>query len=178
MASFLNPNNPQQPQPGVYGWFVRLPDGARCLYVGEAGKRPSAKEKGTLLRGVTELFRETFSTDSPGYQTLDTDFVVGTAIRFFEADYGPVFWEHLSNDPSEEERVVKEYRPLIQKAGVPQILPQLTVRMSELHYWKWPGSDFERCREKMREAEMRVCEELKKLLSNNPLQTDGAARRR
>ena len=177
MASFLNPNNPPQPQKGVYGWFITLSEGARCLYIGAAGKRRSAKEKGTLLRGVTELFRETFSTDSPSYQTLDTDFIVGTAIRFFEVNSGPVFWEHLSNDPSEEERFAKEYRPLIQKPGAPEILPQLKVKKSEIHYWKWPGSDHEKCREKMREAEIRVYEELKKLLFNNPLQMDGAPRR-
>ena len=178
MATFRNPNDPQQPQRGVYGWFVTLADGGRCLYVGEAGKRSSPKEKGTLLRGVTELFRETFSTDSPGYQSLDTDFVVGTAIRFFESKAGPVFCEHLANDPGEEDRWVREYKPLIQKAGVPEILPQLKVKMDEIHYWRWSPSDHKRCRRKVAEAEQRVHAELDKLLSNKPLQADGAPRRR
>jgi len=70
MAIFKNPNDPQQPQSGVYGWFVDTPDGKFCMYIGEAGKRKSPKQKGTLLRGVTELQRESFSSDSPNYQKL------------------------------------------------------------------------------------------------------------
>ena len=138
------------------------------MYIGQAGKKPSAKEKGTLLRGVTELFRETFSSDAPGYKRLDTDFVVGAAIRFFELQVGSVFWEHLSNDPNDESQLFQKHTPLIQKGGAPQLLPQLKVEMGQ-HHWKLKGTNLEKRTEKMREAELRVFDELKALLSGKPL---------
>lgn len=169
MAYFKNPNNPQQPQPGVYGWFVESPKGKFCIYIGEAGKRKSPKQKGTLLRGVTELQREAFSTDSPNYQKLDTDFVVETTIRYLERKELKVFWEHLSNDPENEKDLAKEFKPLIQNE-TPYIYKELKIEMPEKHYWKWPNNDHNRCIEKLKEAENYVFNALDKLLYNHDLQ--------
>jgi hypothetical protein len=38
--------------------------------------------KDTLLRGISEAFRLTFSADKEGhYQKLDTDYIVGTVLK-------------------------------------------------------------------------------------------------
>jgi len=84
MAIFENPNDPVQPQCGVYGWYAQTADTQITIYIGEAGKKGSLTPKGTLFRGVSELQRNTFTSNSPDYNSLDTDFIVGTAIRFFE----------------------------------------------------------------------------------------------
>ncbi len=38
MARFKTPNDTQQPQPGVYGWFLDCEVKNIRLYMGEAGK--------------------------------------------------------------------------------------------------------------------------------------------
>jgi len=85
MATFENPNEPVQPQRGVYGWYA-LKDGSErvTIYVGMAGQKQSILQKGTLFRGISELQRNTFSQKYPECSYLDTDFIVGTAIIFFE----------------------------------------------------------------------------------------------
>lgn len=155
MAIFKNPNNPVQPQPGVYGWFGESKGSSICIYIGESGKRNSVKEKGTLLRGVTELQRDTFSTDSPNYQKLDTDFVVGTAIRYFETKGYDVFWEHVSNDPNQEKEFARLFQPVIQNT-IPHIHRVLKIESSDKLYWKWPKDDREKCLQKLQEAEDRI----------------------
>ena len=121
----------------------------------KAGKRKSVKQKGTLLRGVTELQRDTFSSDSPNYQKLDTDFVVGTTIRYFEHKGFNVFWEHLSNDPTQEKEFAGRLKPVIQNS-VPHIYRDLKIESPEKFYWKWPNGDREKCWLKMQEAEDRI----------------------
>jgi hypothetical protein len=169
MATFRNPNSPQQPQPGVYGWFLMIQGKDRCLYIGSAGKRATAKTKGTLLRGITELQRDTFSSDSPKYQRLDTDFVVGTAIRFFENEGYSVYWKHISDDPQQEKDLHAKWLPLIQKPNTPYILSNLKIPKTKLRYWKWPGASVDKikaCEQKMLEAEGLVFDQLRPLLND------------
>ena len=99
MAIFKNPNSPAQPQAGVYGWYAEKDGGKRIsIYIGMAGRKKSFIPKGTLFRGVSELQRNTFTSNSPHYDKLDTDFIVGTAIRFFEGKGYLCVWEHLRID--------------------------------------------------------------------------------
>ncbi|MBW1702958.1 MAG: hypothetical protein JRJ50_12735 [Deltaproteobacteria bacterium] len=89
MAIFGNPNFPVQPQRGVYGWYAHK-NGKEtiAIYIGMAGQKESFLPKGTLFRGISELQRNTFTSNSPNYNALDTDFIVGTAILFFEMSKG------------------------------------------------------------------------------------------
>jgi hypothetical protein len=52
-----------------------------------AGQKKFFLSKGALFRGVSELQRNTFTPNFPHYNKLDMDFIIGTAIRFFE-EYG------------------------------------------------------------------------------------------
>src|SRR5438046_10142218 len=110
MATFQNPNSPVQPQKGVYGWYAQKGrDEQIAIYIGNAGEKESFLPKGTLFRGVSELQRNTFTSNSSTsrYSTLDTDFIVGTAILYFEKNGYSCVWKHISNEASSEERHVK-----------------------------------------------------------------------
>ena len=118
MAVFKNPHSPVQPQAGVYGWFAEK-DGERriSIYIGMAGQKESPISKGTLFRGVSELQRNTFTSNSPHYDKLDSDFIVGTAILFFEKKGYRCVWEHLSDDPTEELTIVMSEKPVLQNVA-------------------------------------------------------------
>jgi hypothetical protein len=114
MPIFKNPNDPRQPKAGVYGWFFEHQGKTHCVYIGQAGMPASHTERCTLFRGISQLARITFSSDGKG-EKLDTDFVVGCAIRYVENVFGvECFWEHLSDDPANEKAICRERRPLIQ----------------------------------------------------------------
>ena len=136
MAVFKNPNSPVQPQAGVYGWFAEKDDIVRiAIYVGMAGKKGSFIGKGTLFRGVSELQRNTFTSNSPHYDKLDTDFIVGTAIRFFERKGYACFWEHLSDDPTEELKIASSEKPILQNVKDAKIKNEFRVAKSQKGYW-------------------------------------------
>jgi len=165
MAVFKNPNSPVQPQAGVYGWFAEK-DGARriSIYIGMAGKKKSFISKGTLFRGVSELQRNTFTSNSPYYNKLDTDFIVGTAIRFFEGKGYRCVWEHLNDDPSRELTIVASKKPVLQDIGNARIKDRFRISKEKNHYWQMRKSD-----EGVREAETEVFSALERttnLLTN------------
>ena len=115
MAIFLNPNNPVQPLKGVYKWFAV----GKCyisIYIGQAGDRKGScySKKGTLYRGMSELRRSVFTSNSPKYDKLDTDFIVGTAIKFFETEGFTCYWRHIDDDPQKEKYYVKLNNPILQ----------------------------------------------------------------
>ncbi len=120
------------------------------------------------MRGVTELQRETFSSNHPGYNKLDTDFVVGTAIRFFEKYGFTVYWKHLSNDPSEEAKLAKEWNPVLQDDR-PHLFSELKAEKKSKGYWRWPKEDFQLAAQKLDEAEKEVFKAIENLLSNKGL---------
>ena len=113
---FLNPNEPGQPVSGVYRWFARKNENEIfTLYIGNAGERRilGARRPSTLGRGVSELQKS--SVSSNGGVSLDTDFIVGTAIQFIcEEIKVDCCWEHICNDPNSELASCIEYRPVLQ----------------------------------------------------------------
>ncbi|MDY0267725.1 hypothetical protein [Trichloromonas sp.] len=136
MAIFINPNSPVQPQAGVYGWFAQKDGLARiAIYIGMAGQKGSFIPKGTLFRGVSELQRNTFTSNAPDYDKLDTDFIVGTAIRFFEQKGYLCTWEHLNNDPTTETAMVVSMKPVIQNQSNARIKETLRIRKEQKGYW-------------------------------------------
>ncbi len=160
MAYFKNPNSPIQPQSGVYGWFAEK-DGMRqiAIYIGNAGQRKSLTPRGTLFRGVSELQQNTFTSNSPSYDKLDTDFIVGTAIKFFELIGYTCYWEHLHNDPAEESDFVEKYQPIIQYWNRPVINEELRCHKKETGYWNRRKTP-----EGLSEAETEVFKVLEELL--------------
>lgn len=160
MAVFKNPNSPVQPQAGVYGWFAEK-DGERriTIYIGMAGQKESFIPKGTLFRGVSELQRNTFTSNSPHYNKLDTDFIVGTAIRFFEGKGYFCVWEHLSDDPTKELTIVESEKPVLQNAVNARIKDDFRVAKDEKGYWQGRKS-----KEGMKEAEREVFSVLERLI--------------
>lgn len=113
---FRNPNNPAQPAKGVYRWFFRNGNAKKTLYVGEAGRkgRRKAPIPSTLLRGAQEASRSAgISSDKKG-KTLDTDFIVGTAIKYLTTRGADCVWEHVSDDPGDEGKVSARLCPLLQ----------------------------------------------------------------
>ncbi len=137
MAVFNNPNSPAQPQKGVYGWYAQQ-DGEKriAIYIGRAGAKQTILPKGTLFRGISELQQNTFTSNSPRYDALDVDFIVGTAILFFERKSYSCFWEHLSNDPTEELEFVVEEQPLLQYQDNTRVKEVFRIRRNEFRYWR------------------------------------------
>lgn len=113
--TFLNPNDPEQPAAGVYGWF--LLGEARAIYIGRAGgRRNPLSRSSTLLRGLQELSRSTFSSD-PARALLDTDFIVGTALLYWTGRGKDCAWRHLSAEPGAERALWQEHKPLLQPSS-------------------------------------------------------------
>lgn len=137
MATFKNPNSPVQPQVGVYVWYARKDGRQIVIYVGEAGKRKSLFPSGTLFRGVCQLQRSPFTSNSKKdqYSALDTNFIVGTAIRYFEKHGYSCVWKHICNDPNEEELWVQRKKPILQNANA-DIKAGFRVKKSRVGYWK------------------------------------------
>jgi len=160
MAIFKNPNSPVQPQAGVYGWSAEKDCARRIsIYIGMAGRKKSFIPKGTLFRGVSELQRNTFTSNSPHYDKLDTDFIVGTAIRFFEGKGYLCVWEHLSDDPSTELTMVASENPVLQNIANARIKDEFRVPKEEKRYWQDRKSE-----EGVMEAEREVFSELERLI--------------
>ncbi len=112
---FLNPNDPEQPARGVYRWFCRNGSKEFTLYVGNSGERREAVgAASTLKRGVMEAQRSCVSSNKG--HSLDTDFIVGTALIFFKNKGFDCYWQHISNEPNEEKVHCKTYSPLLQNA--------------------------------------------------------------
>ncbi len=134
MASFEDVHD--QPKAGVYGWFARRGETLVCLYIGQAGGRRSVIQKGTLFRGVSQLQRNTFSTDSAHrYRAIDVDFIVGTAIKLFEREGYPCLWQHLDDDPAKEAAYIRQHTPLLQ-SGMGHIREELRLREEREGYWQ------------------------------------------
>jgi hypothetical protein len=136
MAIFENPNSPLQPQKGVYGWYAQK-EGQEPIpiYIGMAGQKKSFLLKGTLFRGISELQRNTFTSNAPAYTALDTDFIVGTAIIYFERNGYTCVWKHLSNDPAEENNYVETQRPLLQNGRNANIRNEFRINKTDQGYW-------------------------------------------
>jgi len=129
------------------------------IYIGMAGQKKSFISKGTLFRGVSELQRNTFTSNSPHYDKLDTDFIVGTAIRFFEGKGYLCVWEHLTDDPSRELTIVASERPVLQNIGNAKIKNEFRVQKEQKGYWQVRKTE-----EGVREAEREVFSALERLL--------------
>jgi hypothetical protein len=157
MITFENPNTPQQPQKGVYAWYAKKEDKMITIYIGEAGKKGSVLPKGTLFRGVSELQRNTFSSNSPSYDKLDTDFIVGTAVLFFSQNGYECIWKHISNDPQQERCFVAQQTPILQDENNTDIKPEFKSKKGIAGYWKLSPS-------KVREAEDAIYQQLAKYL--------------
>src|SRR5437879_13497949 len=104
MADFVNPNSPVQPQKGVYGWYARKDGGDPItIYIGNAGGRKSLLPKGTLNRGVSELQRNTRTSNQTNceYSTPDTDYIVATAILYFQENDYSCAAKHITEHPKD-----------------------------------------------------------------------------
>lgn len=160
MAIFENPNEPHQPQKGVYGWYAKKGDKKITIYIGEAGKRNSSLPKGTLFRGVSELQRNTFSSNSPRYNSLDTDFIVGTAVIFFERRGYECVWKHISDNPEEEINFIDHEKPILQNEGNANIKEEFRARKQDTCHWKLNESPDKK--ERIGEAENEIFKQLLK----------------
>jgi hypothetical protein len=144
---FVNPNEPEQPARGVYRWFCRDGSGEFTLYVGCAGgRRLRVSAASTLKRGIFEAQRSCLSSDKG--LTLDTDFIVGSAIRYFKSKGFDCCWEHVSDEPSEEMQLCGKYQPLLQDA-TGNIKSVLKYRRPEHDLWK--EADLETAESKINE---------------------------
>lgn len=161
MAIFENPNNPQQPKEGVYCWYAEKGDKRIAIYVGQAGGKRSSLPKGTLFRGVSELQRCTFSSNEER-NALDTDFIVGTAIIFYERQHYDCFWKHISDDPKKELEFVLTEQPILQNTGNTWIKEEYKVRKQEPKYWRLHRTPDNYNRQKISEAEAEIFKVLSK----------------
>jgi hypothetical protein len=153
---FKNVNDPEQPQPGVYRWYIKDIDGREfTLYVGNAGYGvKSGLPKGTLNRGCSEAQQGgSLSTDKG--QTIDTDFIVGTTLKYFKNKGSNCIWEHIDDDYKKEKEHAIKLSPFLQRQGCAEIKEVFRCRKEE-GYWK--GKD--RISEAESEIYRRLDEEL------------------
>jgi len=66
---------------------------------------------------------------------LDTDFIVGTAILYFEKNGYACLWRHISDEPTDESRYVKEQKPILQNSTNGYIRDEYKLKKEE-DYWK------------------------------------------
>ena len=109
----LNVNNPVQPQKGVYEWRANKNGESISIYIGQVGRQKSVFKKGTLKRGLEELEKGGVVSSNKG-KTIDTRFIVGTAIEFFISKGYTVYWEHLDNNSDKELEHIKTKKPILQ----------------------------------------------------------------
>lgn len=135
-AIFENPNEPEQPAKGVYRWYYKDHDGTEMtIYVGKAGGGQRAnivRQPSTLARGISELQRSCISSDKG--QTLDTDFIVGTAIQYTKSQGFNCYWQHCCGNPGEEKVLCNKYQPLLQRNRGTWIDRAYKLRQEE-RYW-------------------------------------------
>jgi hypothetical protein len=159
MAVFENPNHPTQPQKGVYGWYAQKDrNDPITIYIGMAGGKESFTQKGTLFRGVSELQRNTFAQGKYESSYLDTDFIVGTAIIFFQTKGYSCVWKHLSNEPGAELQFVSAEMPILQNARTGKIRAEFRMKKKEGKYWD--------ARSKVKEAESAIFSILEQQFAN------------
>ncbi|MBN1358956.1 MAG: hypothetical protein JW993_00105 [Sedimentisphaerales bacterium] len=132
---FKNANKQEQPAEGVYRWLYRKQSQRRTLYVGQAGARGRGIviHPSTLGRGMSELQRAA-GLSSDNRAKLDTDFVIGTAIRYLRNRGFDCVWEHLSNDPHEERDLCSRHQPVLQD-GNGRIRKELKLSPSDGTHW-------------------------------------------
>ena len=159
MAIFENPNHPEQPQKGVYGWYAKKDGKETTVYIGQAGQKDSCLPNGTLNRGTSEQARCIFCSNqnSANYSTIDTDFIVGTAIIFFEKNGYRCVWKHINNDPDKEWDFVRNQKPILQDVFTAMIKAEFKLRKPIKGYWK-------RTKDKVDEAENELFSILSKCL--------------
>ena len=140
---FKNPNDPEQPTPGVYRWFyVGEDQGKVPFYVGRAGgtRRGTVMRPSTLGRGISELQRAPGLSSDKG-RSLDTDFIVGTAVKFLTEKKGyKCIWEHISDDPYKEKDLCATHKPILQDGRV-AIHPKFKLKRPD---GTWNGRDSKR----------------------------------
>jgi len=144
MAILENPNSPSQPKAGVYGWYAQK-DGQEsiAIYVGKAGEKKCLLPTGTLFRAIGELHRVPFTSNEQQslYSSLDTNFIVGTALRYFEARGFVCVWKHIDDDPKQEKYWVGKQKPILQDLKTADIKPEFRMRRNEVGYWKARKTD-------------------------------------
>lgn len=145
---FDNPNSPEQPSKGVYRWFFRDSAAEVTIYVGCAGnRRQTVGDPSTLKRGIQEAQRSCITSDKG--RSLDTDFIVGTALRFLKNQGHDCIWQHISNTPSDERALCIRHRPLLQSGGT-TIRPQF--RLAKPDRGLWTRMDIELAEQHLMEA--------------------------
>ena len=133
---FLNPNKPAQPVKGVYRWFYLKRGEKITLYVGNAGKKDGGiRRPSTLSRGISEAQGGSISANKG--HTLDTDFIVGAALRYVtERKKLDCYWEHISNDPGDELCFCRDYGPRLQNEGNSRIKKDFKLAKPNSDPWK------------------------------------------
>jgi len=137
---FEKPNDPEQPQSGVYRWYTEIKGDVITLYVGNAGGRKTkipSELKGTLFRGVSQAQRNTFSQDKGN--KLDTDFIIGTVIEYFIKKNYDCHWEHIDDNPENEIKHCTKRHPMIQDSKG-QILKDLRCK-NTVNKWQLKGEE-------------------------------------
>ena len=70
-----------------------------------------------------------------GGKSLDTDFIVGSAVRFFKSKGYDCCWEHICNDPNQESGNCDKYKPILQDATTTNIKKNFKPRKPDGSLW-------------------------------------------
>jgi hypothetical protein len=167
---FINPNDPEQPQPGVYRWYFLLNEKKTTIYIGNAGDKEynipnDVYPHGTLLRGVSEAQRNCFAQENGN--KLDTDFIVGTILKYIVSKNYNCYWEHIDNNPKNENIKCNDLSPLIQTANNTILNDFYCRNISNM--WKIIKKDKEKNRQTYINAEREIFSIFEKILKSKSI---------
>jgi len=132
-VQFVNPNDPEQPAKGVYRWYCgREGQELFTLYVGRSGRSSGTQDMpSTLGRGISHVSSGQLTSDKG--RSLDTDFIVGSAVRYFRSKGYDCYWEHVCDDPDRESGSCEKYKPILQVGET--IKPEFRRRKPKGSQW-------------------------------------------
>ena len=136
---FVNPNEPEQPAKGVYRWYCLVGRKVVTVYVGNAGShKKQVRSPSTLERGILEAQRNCLTSNQG--KSLDTDFIVGTALKYLKLKRGhDCYWQHVDNDPGEVNKFCEQFQPILQQG----IEVKALLRIPKPDGGEWRNEDVE-----------------------------------
>ncbi len=113
MPNFLNPNNPEQPQKGIYQWFFMSNNQKVVLYIGQSEEKPNI---GTLKKGVDEIHCTPSHRIQNEERYIHVNYIVGNIIKIIEKKtQSKCYWEHISDKPTELFSIGLKNKPILQE---------------------------------------------------------------
>ena len=124
MPSFVNLSPARA---GVYRWYAETTGQVPVVvYIGNS-------DDSTLKRAQCEWKRDIFRQNTQTGFPLDTNFIVGTAVRYFEKNGYSCVCQHIDDDSRKELDYIGKQRPILQPGPKDRILLAYKMKVPKSH---------------------------------------------